>query len=569
MTAFLQGILSKFNRIAKVFRKVLLGFLILLVVFLIFFFWRIRIPTPEIQSNLTPASFTRKQIAKDHYAVNNCWLKKNKYGIWEMYIEGDAYERGLIYGVLGKELIERQEECFVAQINELVPNKVYQTLLKYLIAWFNKDIYKYIPAENLEEIYGISLSFSNKFDNVGPKYYRILNYHAAHDIGHALNDYSMVGCTSFAVTKEFSADSSLLIGRNFDFYVGDDFARDKVLVFVNPKKGYKYASYSWAGFTGVVSGMNEKGLTVTLNAAKSDVPLASKEPISILAREILQYAKNIEEAIAIAKKREIFVSESLLIGSAEDDDAITIEKSPQKMDVYRSSDHKLVCANHYQGRSFMQDSINLKNISNSDSKFRFDRLSELLQEKTPISTEDAVSILRNKEGAGGKNIGLGNQRSLNQLIAHHGVMFKPKDKKMWVSTAPFQLGEFVCFDLDEVFSSSQNYLIDTLNVRTDDFVNSKEFKNFESTRATRQKLKKFVLFGIPFILDEPTEKQLITCNPKSYATYMEIGDYHKKMKNYGAAISYYRKSLSLEVASENERLQIKKSITECENGTLE
>ena len=279
----------------------------------------------------------RIKISTNHYILKNNYLKKNEFGIWEMYIEGDPYERGLIYGELSKELIQRQEDIFVSQINDFVPSNFAQQFLRLFIGMFISDLPKNIPLENQQEIYGISKSFSSRYDYIASKYTRILNYHAAHDIGHALNDYSMVGCTSFALKNEMTADSNLMIGRNFDFYVGDEFANDKLLLFVNPTKGYSFASYSWAGFTGIASGLNEKGISVTINASKSDLPTGAKMPISILAREILQYAATIDEAIAIAKKRHTFVSETLMIGSAKDKKAILIEKSPTKVGVYDSN----------------------------------------------------------------------------------------------------------------------------------------------------------------------------------------------------------------------------------------
>ena len=195
-----------------------------------------------------------------------------------------------------------------------------------------------VLEEYRDEIYGISLSCTHEYDFIGTPYERQLNYHSAHDLGHAMQDYMLVGCSSFATWGTQSADSSLLIGRNFDFYVGDAFAENKQVAFYTPDQGYKFASVGWPGMIGVLSGMNETGLTVTINAAKSAVPTGSATPISILTREILQYASTIDEAFAIAQKRKTFVSESILIGSSKDGKAAIIEKSPEKTVLFKGKD---------------------------------------------------------------------------------------------------------------------------------------------------------------------------------------------------------------------------------------
>lgn len=534
---------------------------ILIILFLLFL-WRIQIPDPSISSKLKPDDLHRIQTGVDSYRVGNNWLRKNQQGIWEMYIEGNDYERGVVYGVLAKELIEKQEEYFVDQINEIIPHKIYLQFIKMFVAWFNRDIYKYIPAENLREIYGISLSFSDKYDYIGPKYYRILNYHAAHDIGHALTDFQLVGCTSFAANDSLTDDHKLLIGRNFDFYMGDDFARNKLLLFVKPDSGFSFVSYSWAGLTGVVSGMNEKGLTVTINAAKSDIPTTAKDPISLLAREILQHASNIKQAIAIAEKRETFVSESLLIGSAQDSTAALIEKTPTRMDVYHSPGELLVCSNHYQGAELKNDPHNISNIELSDSKFRFDRITELLKENYPLSITSAVSVLRNKFGMHNENIGYGNPKAINQLIAHHSILFKPQSSDFWVSTMPYQEGVYIHYNLSDVLQGKIPDS-DSLNIPESDFVKSNDLKKFEAFKIIKQRIYKHNTFGVNLHLTEAEIKQYIENNPMSYVTFMSLGDYFYHEKNYAMATLYYNEALKREVASKAEEEKIQKMIESC------
>ncbi len=543
--------------------KFLLWTVGILIILFLLFLWRIQIPEPVISSKLKPNDLHRIQTGADSYRIGNNWLRKNQQGIWEMYIEGNDYERGVVYGVLAKELIEKQEEYFVDQINEIIPNKFFLQFIKMFVAWFNRDIYKYIPAENLREIYGISLSFSDKYDYIGPKYYRILNYHAAHDIGHALTDFQLVGCTSFAANDSFTQDHQLLIGRNFDFYMGDDFARNKLLLFVKPDSGFAFVSYSWAGLTGVVSGMNEKGLTVTINAAKSDIPTTAKDPISLLAREILQHASNINQAIAIAEKRETFVSESLLIGSAQDSTAALIEKTPTRMDVYHSAGELLVCSNHYQGAELKNDPHNISNIELSDSKFRFDRITELLHENYPLSPTKAAAVLRNKTGMGNKEIGYGNPKAIDQLIAHHSILFKPQSSDFWVSTMPYQEGMYLHYNLADVFKGNIRNT-DSLNIPADDFVNSADLKKFEAFKEVKQRIYRHNTFGVSLKLSSAEIKEYIKNNPMSYVTYMSLGDYFYHEKNYTMAEVYYQEALTKEIASKAEEEKIKQAITTCQ-----
>ncbi|MGZ4036688.1 MAG: C45 family autoproteolytic acyltransferase/hydrolase, partial [Bacteroidia bacterium] len=370
-------------------RILIRGFMFLLVVLLafgIYFVLAVKINEPEI-ADRSPLEWKRTDVSPTFFKVKNNWLKQSESGLWELYVEGGAFERGAANGILTKELHAFQEDAFFRQIRVLIPDLAYLKYLKYFVAFFNRHLPDHISGEYQQEIYGISQFASDKYDFVGPKYHRILNYHGAHDIGHALQDKNMtVGCTSFSVWDKKSAGGKLLVGRNFDFYSGDDFAKNKIVQFTNPKTGYKFATVTWAGFIGAASGMNEKGITVTINAAKSEIPTDVATPIALLAREILQYAKNIDEAVAIAKKRSVFVSESILVGSAFDNKTVSIEKTPSKMDVYEvPNSDQIICPNHYQGKLFENDLNNLNNQIESSSLYREFRMKELLGKSDTVN----------------------------------------------------------------------------------------------------------------------------------------------------------------------------------------
>lgn len=496
--------------------------------------------------------------------AGDSFLQKNHHGLWELYVEGNPQELGLFQGALLEDLLHYQEKVFFSKVEEWVPSQFRQFFLRQFLKWYNRKLYLHVPEEYQTEIYALSQYASSDYDFVAPKYLRYLYLHAAHDIGHALRDLALVGCSSLAVWDEASQDGSLLIGRNFDFYAGDDFAKNKIVSFIAPDQGHSFVSVSWPGMIGVVSGMNTQGLTVTMNAGKSAIPKMAKTPVSILARNILQYAHTTDQAIEIARKTEVFVSESIMVGSAQEKKVVLIEISPEKMDVYQvSNQNHLVCSNHFQSEGYVADAANIKQIQESHSLYRFDRMNELLASHGALNQNTMAAILRNVNGHNDTAIGYGNEKALNQLLAHHAVIFQPESLKIWVSTAPYQLGAFVCYDLNLVFGGQINagnrLSLQSEELPADPFLYSEAYQNYELFRVLNREFD-HALNNKNITLSRQQIKAYQDSNPDYWVVYYKLGEYYLQKGYDRAAAQAFEKALTKEITTLPDKQMIEKKL---------
>ena len=534
---------------------VFLSFLGLLILFSIYLAI-VAIDHPPKPIDTSSLQLQRSESSPGFYTIKDNWFRKSNSGLYELYVEGDAFERGAINGKLTQELVQRQEDHFNDQITKMVPSAFYRHFLRYFIGWFNRNLDDNVAEEYKEEIFGVSHAASKKYNYIGSNYQRILNYHAAHDIGHALQNMALVGCTSFGTWAP--DDSTMIIGRNFDFYVGDKFAEDKIVAFFNPSKGHKYMTVTWGGFVGAVSGMNDQGLTVTINAAKSSIPSGSATPVSLVAREILQYARNIKEALQIVRKRKMFVSESFLVGSAADNKAIVIEKTPDDLDIYDPNKSYIVCANHFQSKGLSKIKPNVEQVNESASAYRYQRVMQLI-DTNANTVQKTAALLRDRYGLNNTNIGMGNEKAINQLIAHHSVIFEPKKRIVWVSSSPWQLGEFVAYDLNKVFAlrglkSNREICDSALTIPADSFLLSKDYQNFIRFWGYKQSISE---------KKDVNVDSLIATNPEYYNSYVLAGDYLYRKNQYDLAKQYYQIALSKLIATKKEEDHIRKQIENC------
>jgi len=545
----------KAKKVVKILLRSVLIFLALIVSSLIILFIYLNsklIGKPDFAAQFKSEVSGYKNLNDTTRTIGPNYLLKLEEGMYQMYVEGSPFHRGEVIGALTSDLHQYQEDAFINQIRKIVPGEFYLKFLKYFVAFFNRDIQKYIPRENLEEIYGESLHMSSDYDNIiGSPYMRILNYHAAHDIGHALQDKNFVaGCTSFAAWASRTEDKKLIVGRNFDFYVGDEFAKNKIVAFIAPDNGIPFGMVTWPGMLGVVSGMNKEQITITINAAKSSYPTEAKTPVSILARQILQYASTLDEAVKIAGKFDLFVSESLLISSGKENKAIIIEKSPEKMDVFSTTDSIIYCANHFQSAAFAKDSINTNFKSASSSDYRYARLHELTDNKV-INTTSAVAILRNPFGLNNKEIGWGNEDALNQLIAHHSVIFKPSEGIMYVSTSPYQLGKYIQFNLNEIFKDKSPVRSINKDIAADEEMIKKANVPYQEFRKQVNLIRNSASGNL-----KSNVELMLKSNPDFYLGYEVAGDYYSKHKENNTAKFYYKRALSLNIPLRQDSLNI-------------
>jgi hypothetical protein len=194
-------------------------------------------------------------------------------------------------------------------------------------------------------------------------------------------------------------------------------------------------------------------------------------------------------------------------------------------------------------------------------------MQQLLGEENTFTPEKVAAVLRNRDGINNKQIGLGNEKGVNQLIAHHAIIFKPEDRLVWVSSNPYQLGEFICYDLKKVFAETNVISNKDLNIEetsktipADPFLYSNEYKNFVLFKQLRSYVDYCGTSRHNLVVEPRLIEAFIKSNPESYLTYWTIGNYYRGKKENENALHYYSLALDKEVATEKERREITASL---------
>jgi isopenicillin-N N-acyltransferase-like protein len=381
------------------------------------------------------------------------WIAQRE-GLTVIYLKGSPFEMGYAEGVLLEDKMHTLENEFLKMIQGYVPQHWVMELLKNYVMYRNRHLSDYVPLDYRQEIYGETLGCPDIHPEEGNYYNRLLNYHAAHDVSYMMIDNPFIaaraGCTAFGAWGNATENKHLITGRNFDWEAAEVFSRDRVVMMCEPDNGIPFISLSWAAMAGVVSGMNRAGVSVTVNGAPSKLPNTTATPVAIVAREIMEKAHNLDEALKILRDAKVFVSTLWLVGSRADGKFVVVEKTPDVTNVRDANSDTIVCPNHFETAGLKDGERNTNYMAEATSVSREKRMMELLQQlHGTINATQSVDILRDRDLPGGIFAGDGHRATLNALIATHATVMDLSDGIFWAASPPNQLGKFVAFDVSD------------------------------------------------------------------------------------------------------------------------
>jgi isopenicillin-N N-acyltransferase-like protein len=163
----------------------------------------------------------------------------------------------------------------------------------------------------------------------------------------------VLGCSALIVEPGKSGTKGMLFGRNLDFptlgYLNDY----SLVIVCKPEGKHAFASVSFPGLLGVLSGMNDAGLTLAVlesysandNSLKFD---AEGTPYALCFRRMLEECTTVDEAEKLLRSMKRTTRISLAICDTKT--SAVFEMTPKTVAVRPAENGICACTNHFRTR---------------------------------------------------------------------------------------------------------------------------------------------------------------------------------------------------------------------------
>lgn len=279
-----------------------------------------------LQEKLT-AVLDRLLLPEERAAFESPGRLSDNGGLPVLRLSGSAYHQGFEEGRLFKNEIRTgldqifgyfRSELKVPVINRLI---IYWTASR---AWKKQE--PYLNYDELQQIKGIAAGAEIPLRTM---------QHL-----HAMPELFPTLCTNGAYWGEATQDTNLIAIRNLDW---NRDMRIFDLAAVKYHEGGRLPSYTnigYTGFSGVLSGMNDRGISIgEIGADSADATLSGLAMV-FLQKRILETAESLSDAEAVFRRSDLTQGYNYVIADAEAKEAVVVEATRSHLAFFRDDDPK-------------------------------------------------------------------------------------------------------------------------------------------------------------------------------------------------------------------------------------
>jgi isopenicillin-N N-acyltransferase-like protein len=367
------------------------------------------------------------------------WLERQQ-GLLILHVEGTPHEMGFQQGALLKDHIPlilqgvSKDAAGLAQDMGIAdPNPVLDMLWAQLAA--------HTPKDYLDEMAGVA-------EGAGIDVKDIQRMCTAVEAGEIMRT-----CSSFCAWGKATAGGTMFQIRNLDYTTDVGLQDHAILLVARPQGKFMFAAPSYAGFVGVVSGMNEKGIALgEIGAGASEAERNFDAiPMPFLLRSILESCDSAEKAAQMVKNASRTAGFNYVFGDPGHQTARATETSSKYFAVYKDNDPaeaKIAGSHVMENVVIRADGVaDAKRIAEAKHETvggddRYQKMAQMIaQDYGKLDAQKVIAI----------------SRAVAMTGSLHCVVYDNTDREMWVANAigPTRAAEtpYLHFKLSELFAA--------------------------------------------------------------------------------------------------------------------
>ena len=245
-------------------------------------------------------------------------------GVRVVYLSGSPYELGHQHGVALREEVRASVSQVLGYFRHYV--KV-PWVGVWLANWWLDSGWGparlFVPPAILEELRGLA-------DGSGVPLEVLYRLHAIPDRTYA--------CANFAAWGRATSGGRLIHVRNLDWNAQAGIQRFATVFVVRPAGKYAFVNVGWAGFVGVLTGINDQQVSIGQVGAETVDMTFSGEPMAFVMRRVLETADDVDEAASVIRAAHRTVGTNYVIADAKARRAIAVETTRHRVRVFEAND---------------------------------------------------------------------------------------------------------------------------------------------------------------------------------------------------------------------------------------